>query len=313
MPHTALFSSSQYSAIFDSLPDPAFVLTETGRYAAVLGGKDQRYYHDGTSLVGKTLSEVLSPAKAQWFVLKIKDALTSQKMQILEYELSVHDVLGLPKDGPVETIWFESRISALSERFDGERAVLWVASNITDNKRMHLRLQQQALHDDLTGLTNRRGFMRAMAQAYAAYINHGKQACLISFDVDYFKAINDGLGHPAGDQALRDLSAAVRTLLAHDEVFCRLGGDEFVILSQRCSVAAITALGQQVLDAGQDALQVYATEGPIPALSLGITSFMPMDTSLEDIMRRVDEALYTSKVQGGHQMFMAAQSLADST
>lgn len=311
MTYVEPFTTSQYAAIFDSLPDPAFVLTETGRYAAVLGGKDKRYYHDGTSLVGKFLADVLSPAKAQWFVLKIHEALASQQMQVLEYELSVEDVLGLPKDGPVESVWFEGRISALSERFDGERAVIWVASNITDNKRMQLQLQQQALHDELTGLKNRRGFMCAMEVAYQAYLQQGQQACLMSFDVDYFKAINDGLGHPAGDQALRDLGAAVLKLITPDEELCRLGGDEFAILCHRRSESDITVLAQQVLDAGQRALQLYATKGPASALSLGITSFMPADKSLEDIMRRADQALYMAKVQGGDQMFIAEQRTAE--
>ena len=311
MSHTESFTASQYAAILNSLPDPAFVLTETGRYAAVLGGKDKRYYHDGTSLVGKSIADVLSPAKAQWFVQKIQEALTGQQMLVLEYELSVHDVLGLPKEGPLEPVWFEGRISTLSECFDGERAVIWVACNITDNKRMQQKLQQQALHDELTGLKNRRGFMCAMEKAYQAYLLQGQQACLMSFDVDYFKAINDGLGHPAGDQALRELGAAVRQLVEPYEVFCRVGGDEFAILSDRCSEADITVLAQQVLDAGQRALKRYATGGPAPALSLGITSFMPADTSLEDIMRRADQALYMAKVQGGDQMFIARQGVAE--
>lgn len=311
MSDTTFFTASQYENICNGLPDPTFILTASGRYAAVLGGKDQRYYHDGTSLVGQSIADVLAPAKAQWFIQQIQEALSSQKMQVVEYELSAHDVLGLPLEGPAEAIWFEGRVSALGELFWGERAVVWVASNITASKRMQQQLQEQALNDELTGLCNRRGFMRELAQAYTAHRLQGRPAWLMSFDVDHFKAINDGLGHPAGDQALRDLAAAVRWLLAPEDVFCRLGGDEFAILCCDRHIAQVSGLARQLLEAGQQALQRYATGSPVPALSVGIAHFMPTDSSLEDIMRRADQALYSAKLQGGHRAVMADRGPAD--
>lgn len=305
MSDATLFSASQYQAICESLPDPAFILTASGRYAAVLGGKDKRYYHDGTSLVGKCIRDVLAPAKAQWFVDQIRRALDSRQMLVVEYPLSVHDVLGIPHDGPAEPIWFEGRISALAERFDGEPAVVWVASNITASKQMQQKLQEQALSDELTGLNNRRGFMLELALAYDAYLQRGRSACLMSFDVDRFKAINDGLGHPAGDQALRDLARAMQTVAGTEDVLCRLGGDEFAILCRERSIAYLTDLMRRLLEAGGQALKQYATQGLAPALSLGAAHFKAEDTSLEDIMRRADQALYAAKAQqGSRRVFM---------
>lgn len=311
MSDAMIFSASQYEAICAGLPDPAFILTASGRYAAVLGGKDKRYYHDGTSLVGKSIADVLAPVKAQWFVDQIQHALSSGQMLVVEYELSVHDVLGLPQEGPAEPIWFEGRISALRELFGGEKTVVWVASNITASKQMQQQLQELAMNDELTGLNNRRGFMRALAQAYEAYMQRGRSAYLLSFDVDHFKAINDGLGHPAGDQALRDLASAVQKVVAPDDVLCRLGGDEFAILCRERSITDTTELARRLLESGRQALQLYATTGSVPALSLGVAYFKTADTSLEDIMRRADQALYMAKEQGGHRMFMADQKMSD--
>ena len=312
MSDATLFSASQYQTICASLPDPVFILTLSGRYAAVLGGKDKRYYHDGTSLVGKCLGDVLAPAKAQWFVEQIGHALRSGQMLVVEYQLSVHDVLGIPHEGPAEPIWFEGRISALAERFDGEPAVVWVASNITASKQMQQQLRAQALSDELTGLSNRRGFMLELAQAYEAYLQRGRSACLMSFDVDRFKAINDGLGHPAGDQALRDLARVMQSVVAPEDVLCRLGGDEFAILCRERSIAYLTDLMRRLLEAGGKALKQYTTQGPAPALSLGAAHFNAADTSLEDIMRRADQALYAAKAQqGSRRMFMDSQRAAD--
>ncbi|WP_370679104.1 diguanylate cyclase [Comamonas sp. GB3 AK4-5] len=301
MSDASVLTHSQYQSVCDSLPDPTFILTESGRYAAILGGKDKRYYHDGSSLVGKSIADVLTVAKAQWFVQQIKHALASRQMLVVEYELSAHDVRGLPTEGPVEPIWFEGRVTALGQLYGGEKAVVWVASNITASKCMQQLLQQQAMCDELTGLPNRRRLMQVLEQAYADFCNQARSACLVSFDVDRFKAINDGLGHPAGDRALRDLAHAVQPLVAAQDWVCRLGGDEFAILCQGRTMADIAALAQQLLQTGMRVLQPYANGGPAPTLSLGMAHFQPSDSSMEDVMRRADQALYMSKTQGGHR------------
>lgn len=302
MPDKSLLTHNQYESICESLPDPTFILTESGRYAAILGGKDKRYYHDGSSLIGKYIGDVLSAAKTEWFLTQIRMALASQQMLISEYELSVKDVLGVPEEGPDEPIWFEGRITALKQTYGGERAVVWVASNITGTKQLQSKLHQQAMSDELTGLHNRRYFMHALSNAYDDFKQRGKPACLTYFDVDYFKAINDNLGHHAGDQALRDLSVAVQRTVSPTDLFCRLGGDEFAVLCLDRHTQNITAFAQQLLLSGSQALASYATGGPKPALSLGIAHFQASDANIQDVMRRADQALYVSKLQGGHQM-----------
>lgn len=302
MPDTPLLTHSQYASICEGLPDPTFILTESGRYAAILGGKDQRYYHDGSSLIGKRIEDVLAPAKAQWFLTQIRNALASPHMLIAEYELSVHDVLGLPVEGPAEPIWFEARITALQQHYAGEPAVVWVASNITGTKQLQRQLHQQAMSDELTGLHNRRYFIQALSHAYAGFMQHGHTACLVYLDVDYFKSINDNLGHHTGDQALRDLATAIQTTVAADDLFCRLGGDEFALLCHGRSTEDITALTQRLLHSGRQALAPYATVGPAPTLSLGIAHFQSSDANMQEVMHRADQALYAAKLQGGHQI-----------
>ena len=305
MPDNPFFIARQYESLCNGLPDPTLVFTESGRYAAVLGGKHQRCSHDATALVGQFIADVLAPAKALWFLQQIREALSSQRVLVVEYELGAADLLGVPHGEPAETIWFEGRISALEGLFWGEQAVVWVAGNITANKRLQQQLQEQTLTDELTGLRNRRGFMRELAQAYAAHRQQGLSACLLSFDVDHFRAINEGLGHTAGDQALRDLAAAVSVLLAPEHVFGRLGANEFAVLCGGRSIAEITTLARGLLEVGRQALQLYATTDPVPSLSVGIAHFMPTDSSLEDIMRRADQALYAAKRQAGHRAVVA--------
>lgn len=305
MPEAPLITISQYQSICESLPDPTFILTETGRYAAIFGGKDKRYYHDGSGLIGKLIADVLVHSKAQWFVQQIHEALASRQMVVVEYELSARDVLGLPTEGPADAIWFEARITALDEMVDGERAVVWVASNITASKRMQQLLHRQAMNDELTGLHNRRQMLQVLDDAYMDFCLEGRSTCLISVDVDHFKSINDGLGHPAGDQALRDLAQALQKIADPDDWVCRLGGDEFAILRQGATMGEIAEFAQQLLKIGREVLHPYAQPGLMPSLSVGIAHFAHTDTNVEGIMRRADQALYVSKTQGGHKMNLA--------
>lgn len=217
-------TSTDYAQICDSLPDPTFILSESGRYIAILGGKDKRYYHDGSSLVGKYLQDVLVPTKTSWFLEQIRKAIDSQQMLVVEYELSSRDVLGLPPEGPEEVIIFEGRISPLKHAVHGEAAVVWVASNMTASKNLQNQLLQQAMSDELTGLCNRRHFMQSLARAYSDFIARKVPSiCLLSVDVDHFKAINDQQGHVAGDQALRDLAQALLQMAGPEDLVCRVG------------------------------------------------------------------------------------------
>ena len=125
------FTTAMLAATLGALPDLGLILTRSGRYAAVFGGSDKRYYHDGTGLVGLYIAGVLEDEKTLWFLRQIDIALNARELHVVEYDLSRHDIKGLDSEGPVDTIWFEGRVQALDFSVDNEDAVLWVASNIT--------------------------------------------------------------------------------------------------------------------------------------------------------------------------------------
>src|SRR5690606_37447882 len=110
--------------VLAALPDPAFILSRSGKYIEVFGGRDTRYYHDGTGLIGQYIADLIKPEKANWFLMQIASALESGNLRIVEYELSNKDVKGLDDDGPKEPIWFEGRIQSLDFVVDDEEVVL---------------------------------------------------------------------------------------------------------------------------------------------------------------------------------------------
>ncbi|MFZ1492164.1 MAG: hypothetical protein WAU60_01990 [Candidatus Competibacter denitrificans] len=90
-----MFIPEQLLAVLAALPDPTFILTRSGRYVAVFGGSDSRYYHDGTNLVGRFITEVVDQERAAWILSCIEKTLDSNGLQIVEYGLAGNDIKSL--------------------------------------------------------------------------------------------------------------------------------------------------------------------------------------------------------------------------
>ena len=119
-----MINIDQMAIDLDTLPDPAFILSRSGKYVAEFGGPDKRCYHDGSNLVRLYIADLIKPDKAQWLIDRIAQALESHTLLIEEYELGSWDVKALHDDGPENPIWFEGRIQALSFSVDDEDMVL---------------------------------------------------------------------------------------------------------------------------------------------------------------------------------------------
>jgi len=159
-------------------------------------------------------------------------------------------------------------------------------------------LHRLATTDVLTGLHNRRMFDAFLPQALARAARSGQPLGLAILDIDHFKAINDTLGHPAGDQVLiefaRRLSGAVRTT----DTVARLAGDEFVIVfEQLASDTEMGVLGEKILAAMRTPFTLAAQQREVRT-SIGIAIASGAPTSVEEIMRAADQALYGVKAAG---------------
>lgn len=300
-----MINVEQMAIILDTLPDPAFVISRSGKYVAVFGGRDNRYYHDGSGLVGTYISDVIKPDKANLFMRMIDQALASGNLLIEEYELSNRDVQGLPDYGPEEPIWFEVRIQALSFSIDEEDVVLWVASNISARHNLEIKLKELSHTDQLTGLYNRRKLEHELTLHYESYVRHAVQTSILMFDLDNLKKINDSMGHHVGDEAIRAVADILRLTLRKTDCACRLGGDEFVVALPNTGSEQAIQFASRILEHSRQALSRFSVDHVLVTVSIGVTMIVPEDCSYEDTIKRADLALYEAK-NGGKDRIVCA-------
>jgi len=300
-----MISIEQMGRVLDALPDPAFILSRSGRYVYVYGGRDTRYYHDGSGLIGLNIPDLIKPEKANWFLEQINIALDTHKLLVVEYELSNKDVLGLPDEGPEEPIWFEGRVQSLDFQVGGEDVVLWVASNISERHKLEVRLRELSDTDQLTGLYNRRKLEYDLDRCYEAFIRYATPTSLLMVDLDNLKTINDSLGHHVGDDMIRAAADTCRATLRKTDIACRFGGDEFVIALPNTDRDAALQLAHRLHERFRAELSLFRVGHTVVTASLGVTSIIPDDRSYEDTLRRADKALYESKGRGKDRVVVA--------
>lgn len=183
--------------------------------------------------------------------------------------------------------------------------MLLVFSDQSEKKRYERELLYQATVDDLTGLYNRRHFMRLVQNQR---IQDGAGMALLLFDIDDFKLINDTYGHLAGDQALIDFSQKILKVYQDNGVAGRVGGEEFaVFFFARDESAALEEAENFRSTMGN--YNIILSEGHTIQLtvSIGIAFTERSDLTFEDLYRQADEALYLSKATGKNRVTLGRE------
>lgn len=168
----------------------------------------------------------------------------------------------------------------------------------------HQRLSEK---DSLTGLSNRRHFLQKLEQALKNSVKDNVYGAIIFIDLDGFKAVNDTLGHNAGDEVLRMVStrlanqSAINAESGMQQFVARLGGDEFVILHEGLTqdnlIPTLTTAAQQILKLCSRSFGPIYDDVPITA-SLGIVTFPEYSKDVTELLHFADLAMYQSKKQG---------------
>lgn len=158
-------------------------------------------------------------------------------------------------------------------------------------------LQEQASRDTLTGLRNRRAFERELVVQFEQSRLNGSELCLLMIDIDYFKQLNDTLGHSAGDELLRSIGQIIRSTIREEDAAYRYGGDELVVMMPSASLADATATAARLKSLVDALVRPLRLRLP-PALSIGISTRLNSSaTTATQLLEIADQQLYTIKQQ----------------
>ena len=189
-----------------------------------------------------------------------------------------------------------------------EKLVLQMVTNLGAiayrNVRNVRALREQANHDGLTGLLNRRHFMVELGKLMFAADRRAQPLAVFMFDIDHFKRYNDSNGHQAGDEILRGVAETIQSNLRPQDLACRYGGEEFIVAMPLTGVEQAEQVAERIRQSIADCPFSHRETQPDGVLSIsGGVAVFPMDgQNSTDLIRNADQALYRAKSAGRNRV-----------
>ena len=178
----------------------------------------------------------------------------------------------------------------------------------TEQLRTSVRASMEmAVTDALTGLYNRRYLETHLAQLIEDAVNRGKLLSVLTLDVDFFKSVNDTHGHAAGDRVLQEIAGRLRSSIRSTDLACRTGGEEFVVVLAGADLQTAERVGERVrkMVAAKPFMAGPGFHLTI-TVSLGVSSLLPVNDTVEELLKRADQALYRAKREGRNRVSLSA-------
>jgi diguanylate cyclase len=242
------------------------------------------------------------------FVAQMNDAIAESESfgRLLEDALAT-----LQQSESIEDLEVRRRelVDAMEEMVEGQRALEKKFSRAQnylsiiedDNQQLNDELDRVRLlsmTDELTGLPNRRAFMRRLEDEVSRVQRHGYPLGLVLMDLDHFKNINDLKGHAAGDEVLRSYSKEILSIFRHHDLVARYGGEEFAVLLPNTTQEGVMCALNKVRRRVEEVINLRgSSSAPLPTFSAGVAEFRPGETP-SSLIERADSALYDAKRQG---------------
>jgi two-component system cell cycle response regulator len=189
-----------------------------------------------------------------------------------------------------------------SDRIKVGPTILKFLSGADAEAKYHEEIYRMTIVDGLTQIHNKRYFQEALDRELLRARRHARDLCVLMFDIDFFKRINDQYGHLAGDHVLRELARVVQSRIRRDEVFARYGGEEFVIVLPETSMDGATSLAENLRSRVEAHAFIFQGERIKVTISVGCALLVEDDKSAAELVQRADEKLYEAKRSGRNRV-----------
>src|SRR5262245_55034204 len=224
-------------------------------------------------------------------------------------------LLVLPLLAPDEPVGTLTLIARAEKRFtkDIREMLAVIATQVAvslENGFLYKRMETMATTDGLTGLTNHRAFQQRFADLIERAQRHHQKLALLLCDVDHFKRVNDGYGHPIGDEVLRRVARVLQEVPRKIDIPARYGGEEFAVLLDNVDVAQARAVAERIrIEISK--VVVETEKGPLSVTeSIGIAAFPDDGRDRATLIERADLALYHAKHTGRNRVVTWAEAQA---
>ncbi|ELP6119433.1 TPA: GGDEF domain-containing protein [Vibrio vulnificus] len=288
-----------YQKILDSLPFYVFIFTKDGKYIDAYGGLNGKGRIDARSYIGRSLYDVAPKEIATEFHKCVVAAINENKTQTLKYKYDlVKDRVLHPEQEAIRELWFEGVVTPLGDDSYGEPVAVWTAKEITMQHEFEQKLKELSQIDCLTGVLNRRYF----EEKYRIHLDQGSSSefgsALIMLDLDWFKVINDTMGHACGDEVLKHAARILTEETKSIGIVGRVGGEEFAILIKDTTPKEAMLVAEKIRIRIEGEPFSRGLQPIKLTVSIGVTMIDDGEEELSVGMHRADMALYNSKRQG---------------
>ena len=274
-------------AFIDNSPTAAFMKDAAGRYVYCNSRMQSMFYTPVGGLEGKTDFEWLPEYLASQMWTLDQSVLTSGETH--------ENMQSIPAAEGGESHWLVFRFPFTSST--GEKFVGGVAADVTQLKEMQERLESLTLTDELTGLNNRRGFLRLAEARMQLSRRTGEKLLIVFGDLDELKLINDNYGHETGNEAIRGAAQIFKETIRQTDVISRWGGDEFVVLigqgDTETEEIVLKRLRERVDQFNKAAERRFSL-----SISLGCSAVdLDSGQTLDEMITHADAAMYEDKAK----------------
>jgi diguanylate cyclase (GGDEF)-like protein/PAS domain S-box-containing protein len=298
-PDTSLSDVATLRGIIDAVPHPIFVKDRDSRFTILNDAMCRFMGRSYQELVGKFDQDFVPKEQAEIFQ-------ENDRRVLRDGEINENEEPFTDPSGELRTIVTRKSRFILP---NGEPLLIGCITDISDFRRAEAAIRHHAEHDHLTGLANRLLFKRRLEAALAVRSRRGRPAALLLIDLDGFKAVNDALGHSAGDNILVQTANALTDLLGDTDDVARLGGDEFAIVQPATTQpAAAVSVASAVVHRLAQPTFVGRKRVAISG-SVGIAFATDTGADGENLMRNADLALYAAKKDGRNRWRIFSQEM----
>jgi len=295
--HDTTSSPNSSEWILEALAGGVLTADNKGRVLYVNHSAQQMIGYGIQNAIGKQVETILDleDSQGEALVPKVIELHKAHPQHLLQFG----QVKLKPSAG--EPCFVELHTSFLSDK---AKTLVFIFRDVQTDRRIINELYQQASHDALTGLMNRRSFEECLEQVANNDLGDSRAHVLVSIDLDKFKVVNDSCGHQAGDELLKQVAQIFQRAVRQSDKVARMGGDEFAVFLEGCEVEKARSIMDGILIELKN--YCFSWEGKVfnVSASIGLVEFTPSsELSVKMLFSDADKACYTAKALGRGQTF----------